>query len=159
MPLHDFRCLACRIEWSDVYVPVATRASASGVRCADCGALLTWVPAAPAVDAREPFQQFEVQILQPDGSHKPVTIGSLSQLRRIESQAETAYRNGEGQRMIFRAWSQDRSNLDEATLGESGGTRPDPAWVRKHGRAIRSASEPDVPMGPGAVAVSPLDAL
>lgn len=143
-----------------MYVPVTTTPTAAGLTCPTCGTRLTWVPAAPAVDAREPFQQFDVQVLQPDGTHRRTTIHSLHQLRQIERDCETRHANGEGQRMVFRAWAQDRGNLGVSALGEAPSARPDPAWVRKHGRAIRSAVEPDVTFGPGVdpAAVSALPA-
>lgn len=149
--LHDFTCPACGSTARDFPVPMRL-----GARCyrpiCGCGTLMTWIPQVGRMDALEPFQRFTTSVLQPDGSHKEVLIDSLSAMRRVERETEIAERNGEGQRMIWRDYSQDRSNRDVHTCG------PDPATVAREevatARARLSATRhgaraPEVTLGAG----------
>lgn len=101
------------------------------------------------------FRSFTTEVDQPDGSSKRVEVTSLHQLRQIERQSERAAANGEGRPMIFRAWAQGRSNLDQSTLGPPPSQAPDPEFVRRHGQAIRDGlgadlTRPDeIALGPG----------
>jgi hypothetical protein len=148
MPLHDFFCAPCRVVIVDHFVPVHLRASEAPPSCPKCGAAASWYPAVGAIDAKEPFQQFHVQVLQRDGTHKDVTVGSLTQMRKLERESEQAHRNGEGQPMRFRMWSQDRSNGDVNTFGPDPGQRPDPTWLKTRGRGSR-VTDGDRAYGPG----------
>jgi hypothetical protein len=86
------------------------------VRPTHCGQTMTWMPSRPpAVDAREPFAQFSVDV-----NGQQVTVGSLHQMRQIERLSEQQHRNGEGQPMVWRDYSQDRSNTDRHTLAPGG---------------------------------------
>lgn len=131
----------------DVVVPARLGARAHREpcpRCPDVG--MDWIPAIGAVDAKEPFQRFSTF----DGQNRPVTISSLRDLRRLERESEQQARNGEGQPLVFRRWSQDTSNADQHTLqGRYTGPAetPDPAWLAKQ-RIGRHGGE-DAVLGPG----------
>lgn len=146
MALHDFWCAHCGRLYPDVNVPIAIGATAGAPLCHDCQRPTEWIPQIGAIDAREPFQEFEVY----DGQNKPVLVESLRKLRQIEKESEQQARNGEGQPMVFRRWAQDSSNRDVPTLGAYGGDRPDPAAVRKfRPQAASEGAATDVAFGPG----------
>lgn len=154
MPLHDFYCPRCNAILPDRYVPVAERASdaAAAARCETCGGALVWIPAAPAVHYGSvktcAFKAFDTT----DGYGRPVHIDSLQKLRRVEREAEQAFRNGEGQPMIWRHYAQDKSNRDQPTLSRSydGGEQPTAEGKHRFGQTLRkSAEEPDASFGPG----------
>lgn len=103
---NDFKCLVCGY-WAEYW---ATRATAPS----HCGQTMEWFPSrAPAVDAKEPFHQFDVDV---NGERR--TVGSLHEIRKIERQAEQQHRNGEGQPMVWRDYSQEHSNGDRHTLAK-----------------------------------------
>lgn len=104
MPVHDYVCETCGVLIPDQYHP-----SVHAVLCCpDCGQSCekSW-GRGPGV----PFQPFTV-----DFGKGPVEITSLAQVRQIERESESRARNGEGERLVFRAFSQDRSNYDVNTL-------------------------------------------
>ena len=135
MPLHDYRCPACARIARDVYRAVTVGAAGDPPTCILCDRLMVWIPQVGAIDAKEPFQQFQVY----DGRNRPVTIDSLRQLRRVEAESERMARNGEGQPMVWRHYSQDASNADVHTLARDPSARPDPAFLRKLSRATGDA--------------------
>ncbi len=92
------------------------RASEALLHCAACGVRLSWIPQVGRMDALEPFQKFTAHVRQPDGTEKPVEIGSLSQMRRIEHLSEQRAKDGEGQQMVWRDYSNDRSNRERHTI-------------------------------------------
>ena len=146
MALHDFWCQVCGQVLVDVNVPIALGAQAGAPL--HCDRKTAWIPQVGRMDAYEPFQEFEAR----DGQNNLVTVDSLHKLRQIEADSEQRYRNGEGQPIVWRRWSQDASNRDVHALHPKwdAGEHPDPAWVKKHGASLRrSASEPDVEYGPG----------
>lgn len=114
MPLHDFVCAPCHRYAVDVYVPIAVGASHANLVCPDCGGALDWIPQVGAMDAKEPFHQFEVDVA---GQRRHV--GSLHDIRKIEREAEQRSRNGEGQPLVWRDYSQNRSNFDSHTLAKN----------------------------------------
>jgi hypothetical protein len=61
------------------------------------------------MDAYEPFQEYEVY----DGRGRPVVVESMRQMRQIEHDSEQQARNGEGQQMVWRPYSNDVSNTHE----------------------------------------------
>lgn len=80
------------------------------------------------------------------------SVSSLREVRKIERDAEQSFRNGEGQELHFRAFSQDRGNLDTNTFGSPPQRAPS---LFRNGKQILSVTsvageEADVPMGPGA---------
>jgi len=158
MALHDFWCQVCGQVLVDVDVPMAIGATKGAPL--HCGRPTAWIPQVGRMDALEPFQEFEVR----DGQNHLVTIDSLAKLRKIERESEQQYRNGEGQPLVWRRYSNDDSNRDVHALHPdwSGGARPDPDWVRRHGAELRrDATVADTDYGPGVSDATPsaLDAL
>lgn len=151
MPLHDFWCAACGQVLVDVYVPVdvGARAGAPG----HCGQAMSPIPAAPALHYGDvkgaAFRSFDTT----DGRGQKVHVDSVQKLRKIERESETAYRNGEGQPMVWRRYAQDGSNADVPTLSKSydGGEHPTKAAAHRFGSTLqRSAEEPEGrAFGPG----------
>lgn len=56
-----------------------------------------------------PFPAFEVE------GHG--VIDSITKLRRVEQETMRSYKNGEGAPLVFRAFTQDRSNSDQNVFG------------------------------------------
>lgn len=158
MPLHFYRCDACGALLEE-YRSVHEGGTARLPRC-PCGATCRWVIPVVAMDAKEPFQRFEVsrQVMTRAGlEERRETIDSLTKLRKIEHDSEQRYRDGEGEPMRFRAWTQESSNMDRSAFGDSGtiGDRaytrtgetpamPGNIGVKRHGQR-----KPDVTLGPG----------
>ena len=158
MALHDFWCQTCGQVLVDVNIPIDLGAVKGAPL--HCGKPAAWIPQVGRMDAYEPFQEFETF----DGKNQPVVVDSLHKLRQIEAQSEQDMRNGEGQPMVWRRYSNDSSNRDVHTLapGWTGGERPDPAFVKKHAAQIRrDAAVENTDYGPGVSDSSPcaLDAL
>ena len=154
MALHDFWCQTCGQVLIDVNVPIAVGATAGAPE--HCGRPTAWLPAVGAMDAASGpgFQAFDTY----DGQNRRVRVDSLKKLRDLERQSETDARNGEGQPINWRRWSQDRSNHDVHSLapGWTGGAQPDPAFVKKHGARIRrDAAVADTEYGPGVSDATP----
>lgn len=158
MPLHDFLCSTCGREQRDVYRSIDVGALGSVPICASCGTPLTWIPKVGAVDTYEPMVEFETT----DGRGQRVVIDSLHKLRQIERESEQQARNGEGQQMVWRQYSQDPSQRHDHTLMKdptpaiSGKTKRGEPIVREVLQADESG-EPHVEMGAGVVGVSPFD--
>src|SRR5689334_16130833 len=113
MALHDFKCPQCGHIERDRYVPITQRASEVSIICVVCEdafgpAFMQWIPQVGSMDAREPFAQSTVYVRQPDGTEKPVVIGSLAQMRKIEHESEQRAKDGEGQQMVWRDYANDR---------------------------------------------------
>lgn len=150
MPLHDYFCGVCGQILVDQY-----RSCAEGARArppVHCGRSMSWIPQTTAMDVggvkTAGFRGFHTT----DGRGQPVFIDSLHKLRQVEKEAEQAYRNGEGQPMVWRRWAQDNSNADAPTLSRSydGGEHPTKEAVAKFGPQIeRHSEEPDRAYGPG----------
>ena len=146
MSLHDFVCPSCGMAYTDVDIPIAVGAQAGAPYCGDCQIRTDWIPKVGRMDALEPFQTFTAF----DGQNNPVVIDSLHTLRKVERASEQQARNGEGQPLVWRAYSQDRSNREVNTLGAYGGEAPSPAAKRKFGSSLqKSVGEPEVTLGPG----------
>lgn len=112
MSLHDFACPHCGAQIEDYNVPASVGATAGAPCCPNGCGLTDWIPKIRFIDAKEPFQRFEVT----DGRGLPVVVDSLHRLRQIERDSERDARNGLGQQMVWRDYSQDRSNTDQHTL-------------------------------------------
>ena len=114
---------------------------------------MAWIAAAPAVHYGSvktcAFKAFDTR----DGYGQPVHIDSLRKLRQVEKESEQAYRNGEGQPLVFRAWANQRNgNKLDSPLHASmdGGEHPTAAAKQRFGSAIRAqATEPSGEYGPG----------
>jgi len=158
MALHDFWCQVCGEVLVDVNVPIALGARLGAPT--HCGRPAAWIPQVGRMDAYEPFQEFTAR----DGQNREVVVDSLSKLRKIERESEQDSRDGRGQPIVWRRYSQDRSNLHTHSLapGWTGGAQPDPAFVKKHAAAIRRSTDvADTDYGPGVSDATPsaLDAL
>lgn len=152
MALHDFWCQVCGQVLVDVNVPIAIGALKGAPL--HCGTPAAWIPQVGRMDAYEPFQEFEAR----DGQNTLVTVDSLAKLRQIERDSEQQYRNGEGQPLVWRRYSNDASNQDVHALhpGWTGGEAPDPAWVRQHAADLRrDAAVADTDYGPGVSDATP----
>lgn len=146
MALHDFWCQSCGRLFADVNVPIAIGATRGAPVCPDCQRQTAWIPQIGAMDAKEPFQEFEVY----DGRNRRVLIDSLRRLRQVERESEKLAADGVGQPMVFRRWAQDDSNRDVPTLGAYGGERPDPAKVKQFKPAAATEDAAiDTKFGPG----------
>jgi hypothetical protein len=147
MARHDFYCGVCGQVLVDVNVPAAIGARAGAPE--HCGRPTAWIPAVGRMDAANGpgFQAFTTT----DGRGNPVTIDSLAKLRAVERESEQAYKNGEGQPMVWRRWAQDRSNQDRPTLGSwDGSEQPTAESKQRFGSTLRkSVEEPDAAYGPG----------
>lgn len=124
MALHDYACPSCGQSRIDYYVPITQRAMTAAPLCLVCQTPTNWIPQVGRIDAGSGagFLAFDTQVLQPDGSHASVHINSLADLRRVERETEQRQRNGEGQAMIWRDYSNDRSNRDVHTMGKDPAT-------------------------------------
>jgi len=150
--LHDFWCQVCGQVLVDVNVPIAIGAMKGAPL--HCDRPTAWIPQVGRMDAYEPFQEFEAR----DGQNNPVVVDSLKKLRDIERESEQQFRNGEGQPLVWRAYSNDRSNRDVHALHPNwhGGEQPTREAVKKFAPALRrSAEEPDLAYGPGVSDASP----
>jgi hypothetical protein len=146
MALHDFWCQVCGQVLVDVNIPIALGAMRGAPL--HCEKPMSWIPQVGFIDAKEPFQRFVTR----DGQNREVVVDSLSKLRKIERESEDQYRNGEGQPLVWRSYSNDRSNRDRHSLHPDwhGGAQPDPAWVKKHAADLRrSDAVADTDYGPG----------
>lgn len=141
MALHDFRCPDCGTIQQDVNVPISVGASRASISCPCCEADLgwcTWMVPIPAIgrmsifsdaDPRygsKDFTKFTTQVEDPSSptGYRDLTIGSLADIRRAERESEQRERNGEGRRMVWRDYAQDRSNGDQHTLGADPSMKP-----------------------------------
>jgi len=142
------------------YWPPQCRAIVRGFPC-DASMELAPQPGDFALDLHtdgegdQGFQKFSVDV---DGTR--VEIDSLHKLRQIERDSEQRYRNGEGEPLRFRGYTQDSSNLDVNSFGDSGeigeGTvkraysagapleKSGKIGIRRHGE-----DQPQVTLGPG----------
>lgn len=153
MALHDYFCSPCQRVLRDYNVAIAIGAAAGAPACTTCGSPMRWIPQVGRMDLRsdgdsESFRKFTTT----DGRGNRVEIDSLATLRRVERESEVAFRNGEGQPMVWRQYAQDASNRDQHTLHRilDGGEHPTNEAKHRFGSSLqKSASEPDAAFGPG----------
>lgn len=137
MALKLFHCPSCGVtEYRErTYVPVTDRkpyyAGEDRAVPVVCGVLL--LPAAPDVLDPQPCTGIMDQVLRGqshdllredfiidvDGSG-PRRVSSLSELRALERHSEQQHRNGEGQILNFREFTQDRNNRERNSFEGSG---------------------------------------
>ena len=101
-----------------------------------------------ATEDASTFRKFTTR----DGRNQLVEIDSLQKLRQVERESEQLARNGEGQHITFRAFSQDGSNRDVNTHGEPPAPGLTEEGKRKwglRGATSVSAEEPAGEYGPG----------
>lgn len=145
MALHDYECLGCRTVLSDQHRSITEGATARPPLCPVCHIPMDWIPKVGRMDALEPFQRFTTR----DGAGREVVIDSLHKLRQVEKESEQLARNGEGEHLTWRHYSNDKSNRDVNTHGDAPQQSPDPTFVQKFGKAIKSKEAPEVEYGPG----------
>lgn len=151
MPLFDYYCGVCGQVTPDVYRSIAVGAQADPPL--HCARSMVWIPAVGAMDIGAvkgaSFTAFETT----DGRGQKVLVDSVHKLRQVEREAEQAYRNGEGQPMVWRRWAQDGSNRDVPTLSPSYDPTPplDPQAKHRFGSTRQNhAEEPEGrSFGPG----------
>ena len=136
----------------DVNIPIHEGAVVARVLCPICPQhpRMEWIPQVGRMDAANGpgFVAFETR----NGRNEKVQVTSLKQLREIERQSEVDYKNGEGQPLVFRAFSNTKSSMDQSALHPNwnGGEAPTPAAAHRFGSATqRSADAPETPLGPG----------
>lgn len=159
MALHDFRCSTCGAIQRDINVPIEIGASGAFVYCRSCTVVVNgehtavrmqWIPAIGRMDAANGpgFVAFDCY----DGQNNKVHVSSLKQLRDLERTSEQQFKNGEGQPLVFRAFSNDPTNKDSSALHKSwnGGEQPTAEAAHKYGSTLQKATDaPDVGFGPG----------
>jgi hypothetical protein len=136
----------------DQYRSVEEGAIANPPRCPECGQPMDFIYATTAMDVGgvkgAGFKAFDTF----DGRGRPVRIENLRALRKLEKESEQQYRDGAGQPLTFRMWSQGDSNRDARADHRdwSGGEQPTPAAAHTFGASLqRSIEEPDQGFGPG----------
>lgn len=152
---HDYRCPHCGHIGRDHLVEISVGASAGAPECPACLTLdhvvtMEWIPKIGRMDASSGpgFTGFDTF----DGQNNRVHVGSLHQLRQLERQSEQQHKNGEGQPLVFRAFSNNPSNKDQSALHPNftGGEQPTESAKRRFGGSLqKSADAPDTGFGPG----------
>ena len=79
---------------------------------------------------------------------KATTVGSLHQMRQIERETEQQARNGEGQRLVWRDYSQNSSNKDVHTLAKRMDRSMDTQDTYAGGMSSVDKKKVDVARGP-----------
>ena len=157
MPRADYRCPDCDEIRRDHVYRMSEGAVLSAPTCQACYSTMEWIPAArfdaksdgdASLHGEQGFRKFSLDV---DG--RSVEIDSLHTLRRIERESEQRFRNGEGEPIRVRGYSQDHSNMLQNTFGEAGQIGPQTyssgARPTKRLAVKRHAEEPTVPVGPG----------
>jgi hypothetical protein len=134
MANHDLLCPACGRIYVDVNIPITLGATkyCADTWCQCHAATLEPIPAirlslfsdGDSKSGPSDFTKFTTQIETPDGGFRDVTVSSLRDIRKLERESEQAERNGEGRRMIWRSYAQDRSNEDVHTMGPDPSMKP-----------------------------------
>jgi hypothetical protein len=143
MPVHDLVCPECGFEQPATYLPLVPLAEPDRSRgykvtqrvdfpdCPTCRIRMAFIVPRVAMDAYEPGHEFEAEITQPDRSVKRVMVDSLSKIRQLEHDSEQRARDGEGQHLVWRDYSQDRSNRHEHAIAKDPSQKPDPAFLKR----------------------------
>jgi hypothetical protein len=150
MSLHDFRCPLCDRIARDINVPIAVGALHAEIPCPACHTAMEWIPGIGLMDAANgpSFVGFDTM----DGRNQPVHIDSLQKLRTVERESESMAKNGDGQQMVWRRFSNDASNVHQHTLKETPAGTPTEAAKRKFGRSTMKThgeTAPNTDYGPG----------
>lgn len=110
---------------------------------------MDWIPQVSRMDAANGpgFVAFDTY----NGKNEKVHVSSLKQLRAIERQSEIDHKNGEGQPLVFRAFSNTKSQMDQSALHPSWvPEKPTAAAKHRFGSTLRKSAEaPDTDFGPG----------
>lgn len=179
MPILDYECAVCGLIARDVYRPLyrlPTPRVVHGYKvtqdfdhplCERClghelRIVMNVIPPRVTVDALEPMQEFETVVEDGHGGHKVEHIDSLAKLRKVERESEVRYRNGVGRPLVWRDYSNDRSNRDVHTIAADPAPALTRAQIRKHAPKVATPEEVDaLGLGPGVTddTESPLESL
>lgn len=95
---------------------------------------MAWLPAMPGVSlfsdadthGKDSFAKFTLPVEDPGApsGYRRTEVASLHDIRRLERESEARNRNGEGQVLRWRDYSQDRSNWDVHTIAPDPSLRP-----------------------------------
>lgn len=146
MPLHDYGCASCGYYLSDQYRSVIEGASACPPYCPSCPGeiLMQWIPQVGAMDTYDVNLCFDVK----DGRNQLIHVDSLKKLRMVERESEAMAANGEGQKMVWRKYSQDRSNVHKHSIMEDPSEAPTRASARRFSPIRHGEKQPDRAFGP-----------
>ena len=108
MPVQTWICPNCSCQIADQYHP----SSSAILACPNCSLVMdrSW-----ARDSRPLFRSFTSN----DGTGDR-TFSSLESVRRYERETERKANGRDGQRIVFREYSQDHTNRDVNTLAKEG---------------------------------------
>lgn len=83
-----------------------------------CESPMIWLPQVGRISCFAESEKTTIPVEDPSSptGFRDVTIGSLADIRRLERESEQAERDGVGRRMIWRDFSQNRSNTDVHTI-------------------------------------------
>lgn len=112
MPTYDLQCTYCGTLTYD-YINQSYKDPLP--LCARCNSPQEKVWSAS--HTHRPFAAFEIDSKDAQGKPTKITIDSLGKLRQVEADSLRAYREGRGQPIIFRAYSQNPSNCDQNVFG------------------------------------------
>lgn len=134
MSRHDVVCRRCfTVSEQNIAATVGARLWCRENACQRCGGELEPIPAirlslfSDAVSqpsTPSDFTKATVQVEDPAGGFREVTVSSLRDIRRLEKESEQRARDGEGRAMVWRSYSQGDSNWDKHTLGEDPSMKP-----------------------------------
>lgn len=163
MPINDYVCPGCGVIEMNVYQKLIrlpepqvlngylTTTHLAPRVCPTCSKpgilqFMQVIPPRVAIDLA--FAPFDTEVRQPDGTYRTVRVSTLNDIRRIERESEARARNGEGEALRWRDYSQDRSNADVHTFGAAPDAAPSEAAKRRFAKTV-SAVEPEAALGPG----------
>lgn len=141
MALHDYHCLDCEIILRDQYRSIQEGAQARPPACPLCTIPMAWIPQVGRFDTFTPFEAC-------DGQNKPVVIDSLRKLRQVERESEKMARDGNGQHITWRLYSQDSSNRLVNTHGPDPAEAPTEEAKRRFSPLRHGENAPDRALGP-----------
>lgn len=123
--LHDFGCPDCGEQLLNVVIPDGVRAQDVGFGCL-CGGSLVWMPSRVGMNVWSTNQQVTIPVEDPGSpsGFRDVRVSSLQDVRRLEHDSGVAEANGTGRQMVWRDYSQDRSQRLDHTLGKDPSLTP-----------------------------------
>ena len=146
MALFDFACPRCGYILRDHNVPISLGAVKGAPLCRLCEEMddhpvaMEYIPQIGLMDAGSgsTFKTFETYDAF---NKKKITVSSLSQLRKLESESEVRARNGEGQHVVWPAYSNEPSNMDKHAIHSKWTDHPDLPPPGKRGVTIRTGED------------------
>lgn len=135
MANHDLRCRDCGHVYYDVNISIHVGAleycKTNYCTCSlGADSTLEPIPAAHFSGFNDSgagsFAKFTTVVEDPGAptGYREITISSLADIRREERESEVRERNGEGQRLCWRDYSQDASNKDKHTMMDDPSLKP-----------------------------------